>query len=187
MWQVPGKGKVHNGVSHQLTSNDLRQIFEAERKASRTLFWHKKCFSCRKCHKALDSALQYTHEGPDREIYCKDCFRKSFPESEVPLLYQDTTKIKPEDEENGCPRCGGAVYKESLTLYCPRHCTLIMWHAAPFQAEEVNIKERVYHKKCLTCKSCKRPCDISGLAIGPEGDIYCNICCHKVPSPSPSD
>ena len=56
----------------------------------------------------------------------------------------DTTIIKPAEPEGGCPRCDGAV----------------------FQAEEVNIKGRVYHKKCLSCKQCKRPTDISLIAVG---------------------
>ena len=51
------------------------------------------------------------------------------------------------------------------------------------QAEEVNIKGRVYHKKCLSCKNCKRPIDISLLAIGPDEDIYCQICCNKISWP----
>ena len=44
------------------------------------------------------------------------------------------------------------------------------------QAEEVNINNKVYHKKCLTCGNCKRNLDISILAIGPDDDIYCKVC-----------
>ncbi len=51
------------------------------------------------------------------------------------------------------------------------------------QAEEVNIKGRVYHKKCMTCGNCKRAIDISILAIGQDDDIYCKICCHKISWP----
>ena len=51
------------------------------------------------------------------------------------------------------------------------------------QAEEVNIKGRVYHKKCLSCKHCKRPIDISILAVGPDDEIYCQICCNKISWP----
>ena len=41
------------------------------------------------------------------------------------------------------------------------------------QAEEVNINNKIYHKKCLTCANCKRNLDISILAIGPDDDVYC--------------
>lgn len=53
-----------------------------------------------------------------------------------------------------------------------------------FQAEEVNIKNNIYHKRCLSCKNCKRNLDISILAIGPDDDIYCSICCHKISWPN---
>ena len=52
-----------------------------------------------------------------------------------------------------------------------------------FKAEEVNIKGRMYHKTCLSCKNCRRPIDIANLAVGPDDDIYCNICCHKLSWP----
>merc|ERR1719384_1293044 len=77
------------------------------------------------------------------------------------MIHGYTTLIKTNDAENGCPRCGGSV----------------------FQAEEVNIKGRVYHKKCLSCKHCKRPIDISILAVGPDDEIYCQICCNKISWP----
>ena len=52
-----------------------------------------------------------------------------------------------------------------------------------FKAEEVNIKGRMYHKTCLSCKNCRRPIGIANLAVGPDDDIYCNICCHKLSWP----
>ena len=119
------------------------QIFETERITSKSFNWHKKCFNCVKCSSPFGT-IHYANEGPDSEIYCKSCFKKSFPNNEIPKLFNDTTIIKPAEPEGGCPRCDGAV----------------------FQAEEVNIKGRVYHKKCLSCKQCKRPTDISLIAVG---------------------
>ena len=57
--------------------------------------------------------------------------------SASPHLYTDTTKIKPESIGQGCPRCGGSVFK----------------------AEEVVEKGRTFHKKCFTCIKCNRPQD----------------------------
>lgn len=138
------------------------QIFETERIASKNHNWHRKCFSCAKCSSTLHATIHYAFDGSDGEIYCKTCFKKTFPTSEIPLIYSDTSVIKPEGEEGGCPRCGGAVY----------------------QAEEVNIKGKMYHKRCLACKQCKRLIDIALLAVGPDDEIYCNICCHKISWPS---
>ncbi len=57
--------------------------------------------------------------------------------SASPHLYTDTTKIKPESSGQGCPRCGGSVFK----------------------AEEVVEKGQIFHKKCFTCIKCNRPQD----------------------------
>jgi hypothetical protein len=49
----------------------------------------------------------------DGELYCQICFKKTFPNSEMPLIYSDTSLIKPEGGEGGCPRCDGAVFQVS--------------------------------------------------------------------------
>ena len=122
----------------------ILQIFDTERIASKSHNWHKKCFNCIKCSTTLNTKTHHPYEGADSEIYCKSCFKKSFPNNEMPKIFNDTTIIKPAEPEGGCPRCDGAV----------------------FQAEEVNIKGRMYHKKCLSCKQCKRLIDISLIAVG---------------------
>jgi len=139
------------------------KVFDTERIASKSFTYHRKCFCCIKCGNALGAGtLHYAFEGPDQELYCKVCFQKTYPNTEMPKIYSDTSVIKPSDGgENACPRCEGAV----------------------FQAEEVNIKGRMYHKTCLSCKNCRRPIDIANLAVGPDDDIYCNICCHKLSWP----
>jgi len=133
------------------------KTFEMERKLSKRSAWHIKCFSCKKCQKPFQN-IHYVYEGTDDEIYCKSCFKKTFPENETPLIYTDTTKIRAENEESACPRCNGAVYS----------------------AEQMEIKGKFYHKKCMTCKNCSRPISIDIMAIGPDNDLYCNICCHKL-------
>ena len=136
------------------------KTFEMERKLSKNAAWHLQCFCCAKCKVAFQNN-HYVYEGVDKEIYCKGCFKKTFPESEIPLIFTDTTKIPAATEELACPRCQGAV----------------------FSAEQMEIKGRLYHKKCMTCRNCTRPISIDLAAIGPDGDLYCNICCHKISWP----
>ena len=69
-----------------------------------------------------------------------------------------TTFYRGQPVVSTCARCGGAV----------------------FSAEQIEIKGRLYHKKCLSCGKCSRPISIDLLAIGPDGDIYCNICCKSI-------
>lgn len=49
------------------------------------------------------------------------CFKKTFPEAEMPLIYADTTSIKPSGEDGGCPRCGGAVFQVRIAVFCIVH------------------------------------------------------------------
>ena len=101
----------------------------------------------------------------------------------MPKIFSDTSLIKPTEEDGGCPRCKGAVFQVFLFLFVQvsQGC-----HSFVFlpKAEEINIKGRMYHKKCLSCKNCKRPIDISLLAVGPDDDIYCQICCDKISWPT---
>ena len=90
---------------------NIFQIFETERIASNSFSWHRSCFSCVKCSSPLSATNKYNYEGPDGELYCKTCFKKSFPNTEAPKLFGDTSIIKPNEPENGCPRCGGAVFQ----------------------------------------------------------------------------
>lgn len=75
------------------------------------------------------------------------------------MLYSDTAKITPNDKNEGCPRCGGAV----------------------FSAEEVIEKGLTYHKRCFTCISCNRPqVDKLQVHVGFDKQIYCKTCYPKI-------
>ena len=62
----------------------------------------------------------------------------------------------PEEEGQGCRRCGGAVFK----------------------AEEVRCDGLLYHAQCATCAACARQLS-AGHAHVSEGDIYCAVCHDK--------
>jgi formylmethanofuran dehydrogenase subunit E len=88
------------------------QIFETERITSKSFSWHRKCYCCVKCSSPLNAAIHYAQEGSDEEIYCKSCFKKTYPNTDMPKIYSDTSVIKPKDgEEGGCPRCEGSVFQ----------------------------------------------------------------------------
>jgi len=50
-------------------------VYDAERAIGVTTPWHKKCFNCKACRKALDSTTMAEHEG---DMYCKGCYHKNF-------------------------------------------------------------------------------------------------------------
>ena len=63
--------------------------------------------------------------------------------------------IKPNNENQGCPKCGGSV----------------------FEAERITEKGRNYHKRCFVCCKCKRPQDDKlQVFVGFDSKIYCSVC-----------
>jgi len=152
-------------------------VYHADQVFSKGHAWHKQCFKCATCHRVLDSRIAC--DGPDNNVYCTGCYRKSFglkgygfgqggpalmsgdlaeSTNSVPTTckFIDTTAIMAV-EGQGCPRCGGQV----------------------FHAEQMFSKGKTYHKKCFSCRSCKRPLDSVLACDAPDGDIYCKGCYAK--------
>ena len=75
------------------------------------------------------------------------------------MLYAETTTVSPDEQSQGCPRCGGAV----------------------FQAEAVSEKGLTYHKRCFTCVNCNRPQnDKLQVFVGFDKQLYCKTCYPKI-------
>ena len=71
------------------------------------------------------------------------------------LKLLDTTTIKSsEEDKDACPKCDGKV----------------------FHAEKVEVKDRVYHKKCASCFTCDKPLSSRDLCDGKDGNIFCKSC-----------
>merc|ERR1711964_769157 len=52
-----------------------KTVYDAERAIGSTVPWHKSCYRCKECNKALDSTNVSAHEN---EVYCKNCYGKNF-------------------------------------------------------------------------------------------------------------
>lgn len=51
------------------------RVYYAEKVVANGINWHKRCLTCAKCGKSLDSTTLNEHE---EEIYCKACYGKCF-------------------------------------------------------------------------------------------------------------
>jgi len=125
-------------------------VYEAEKVTVKEDVYHKKCLTCTKCSRALDTLGLSV--APDGNAYCKVC-HKTVTAYERPQT-SDQTQIQAEDEKEGCPRCGGKV----------------------FEAEKMTTKSGLYHKKCFTCGNCKRALDYQLCTEGPDSNVYCKLC-----------
>ena len=52
------------------------KVFSAERCAMRSGQYHRKCFTCFDCQRALNASL--ATDGPNNEIYCQSCYNKLY-------------------------------------------------------------------------------------------------------------
>ncbi len=52
------------------------KVFEAERMQMRNGAFHKNCFRCSSCSRALDFSLAC--DGPEGDIFCRNCYLKLF-------------------------------------------------------------------------------------------------------------
>ena len=110
-------------------------VYDLESHHSKAGIYHKVCFKCDSCQKNLDSlSAQYLETQLDNGLFCHRCFEEKFGSiTSAPNIYSETAKIIAVDEK-GCPRCGGAV----------------------FHAEEIIEGGNTYHRKCFSCKTCKK-------------------------------
>ena len=130
------------------------KVFEAEKCQMKIGNYHKKCFSCISCSRKLDFSIAC--DGLD-EIYCNNCYFKNF--GPVGVKYQvptETGKIRPGNVDQACPRCLGSVY----------------------EMEKVQVKDRMFHKNCTTCKSCNRLLDATSVFGLTLQDKYIEIFCQ---------
>lgn len=127
------------------------KVFEAEKMVSNKGLFHKKCFACDTCKRALDSQLAC--DGPNYgELYCKNCYQKKygptvriFNESDAQKSL-NLSKTKPIDPRKACHRCGGGV----------------------FANEELTCNGIVFHKSCASCRACDRHLDLTTVFGGPD-------------------
>ena len=91
-------------------------VFEAEKLTVKEDVYHKRCFTCHRCSRALDSLIVMT--STDGNIYCKVCY-KIVHAPDRPQVMTDLAVIPAEEEKDGCPRCTGKVRVAALWVNIP--------------------------------------------------------------------
>ena len=123
------------------------KVFEAERMASNKSVFHRKCFTCNDCHRALDPSLVNDGPGEDGSIFCTNCYQKHFgPTVQVQAYRNGSLNGLNDPSLKGCHRCKKVVYI----------------------AEEIVTNGRSYHKSCAKCFKCSRQLDLQTLQDAPD-------------------
>nr|ACJ65685.1 LIM protein [Haliotis discus discus] len=153
-----------------------KSVYAAEERLAGGFKWHKVCFKCDTCNKALDSTNANCHEA---HLYCRSCHGKQFGpkgygfgggagalSTETGAQFGVKTgemSNKPTQAVVGstgtgpkCPRCGKSVYDAERAI-------------------GVNIP---WHKSCFRCQDCKKAVDSTTMAMH-EMDLFCKGCYGK--------
>ncbi|KAJ8252082.1 hypothetical protein COCON_G00213940 [Conger conger] len=160
-----------------------KTVYHAEEIQCNGRSFHKPCFICMACRKALDSTTVAAHES---EIYCKTCYGKKYgpkgygygqgagalssdpPSRNLDLQPQESKSHRPSSSPNSsrfaqklggsdrCPRCSKAVYA----------------------AEKVMGAGQPWHKTCFRCAFCGKSLE-STTVTDKDGEIYCKACYAK--------
>ncbi|KAJ8344334.1 hypothetical protein SKAU_G00316630 [Synaphobranchus kaupii] len=160
-----------------------KSVYHAEEIQCNGRSFHKTCFICMACRKALDSTTVAAHES---EIYCKSCYGKKYgpkgygygqgagalssdpPSRNLDLQSQESKSHHPSASSNPskfAQKCGGSDR-------CPR-CS-----KAVYAAEKVIGGGQSWHKTCFRCAFCGKSLESTNVT-DKDGEIYCKVCYAK--------
>lgn len=156
-----------------------KSVYAAEERVAGGYKYHKTCFKCSMCQKALDSTNCAEHE---KVLFCKNCHARNYGPKGYGFgggagcLSMDTgahlqngqtdirngARLEPRviakaPEGQGCPRCGGYVYA----------------------AEQMLARGRMWHRECFKCGHCLKGLDSTNCCEAPDKNIYCKVCYSK--------
>jgi len=148
------------------------KVFEAEKMTSNKSIFHRKCFTCQDCRRALDASL--VNDGPeDGTIFCSTCYQRKFGPT-VRILLQV-------DEDNHQPTNGhGTTNGHAGTTADPSLKSCHKCHKVVYVAEENVTNGRSYHKICTKCHKCNRQLDMQTIHDAPDQEIYCSGCYSRL-------
>ena len=128
------------------------RVYEAEKIATKTSWWHKSCFRCESCKHKLDMSSYIEAES---KIYCKTCYARNICNS-ARNKFGDKAGVRAgEGDKAGCLRCGDKV----------------------FSVDKVLAKAGVYHRGCLSCGGCGTGLSVTNFLCGGDtGEIFCRQC-----------
>nr|XP_009934295.1 PREDICTED: cysteine and glycine-rich protein 3 [Opisthocomus hoazin] len=161
-----------------------KTVYHAEEIQCNGRSFHKTCFLCMACRKALDSTTVAAHES---EIYCKTCYGRKYGPKGIgfgqgagclstdtgdhlglnlqqgsPKPARPSTPTNPSKfakkmvDVDKCPRCGKSVYA----------------------AEKIMGGGKPWHKTCFRCAICGKSLESTNVT-DKDGELYCKVCYAK--------
>lgn len=172
-----------------------RVYFNEEKKALGKT-WHKRCFTCTKCNKGLDST---NYNQNNAEVLCTACYRKtcgprvygyvSGASLPTTLDVEQAGRASPSASSSSCsspslescpPQHARTSSVSSINRDDPQCCPSCGKRV--YFAEEVKVQKRKWHRLCFKCQSCSKSLE-PGRCSEHEKQIYCQSCYGRMFGP----
>ncbi|KAJ0001794.1 hypothetical protein NQD34_001590 [Periophthalmus magnuspinnatus] len=157
-----------------------KTVYHAEEIQCNGRSFHKTCFICLSCRKALDSHTVAAHES---EVYCKSCYGKKYgPKGYGYGQGAGALSSDPQNHESSQqqskpkPSSSGGNSKFSQKFGSSDRCSRCS--KAVYAAEKVMGGGKPWHKTCFRCALCGKSLE-STTVTDKDGEIYCKVCYAK--------
>ncbi|KAL6113522.1 csrp3 [Pungitius sinensis] len=160
-----------------------KTVYHAEEIQCNGRSFHKTCFLCMSCRKALDSTTVAAHES---EIHCRSCYGKKYgPKGYgygqgAGALSSDPPRPEGLQDHDSKPRPASSnskhENKSSLKFGCSDRCPRCS--KAVYAAEKVMGAGKPWHKTCFRCALCGKSLE-STTVTDKDGELYCKVCYAK--------
>ncbi|CAH8603370.1 unnamed protein product [Schistosoma margrebowiei] len=183
-----------------------KNVYFAEEVRAMGRAFHKQCFKCCQCSKALDSFTANDHKG---SLYCKNCYAKNYG----PNVYgfsTNSTLMRSTYDLRDCTKMNGYSHSHSPMInqsqdyhsqdrlthlehsgnYIPRPFRL-RWSSGNcnstrcancsdivYANERIDAVGKVFHRLCFKCNDCQRLLD-RGTACDHNREVFCHNCYIK--------
>ncbi|XP_070617756.1 cysteine and glycine-rich protein 3 [Erythrolamprus reginae] len=161
-----------------------KTVYHAEEIQCNGRSFHKTCFLCMGCRKALDSTTVAAHES---EIYCKTCYGRKYGPKGIGYgqgagcLSTDTGEHLGLDLQQHSPKPGRPSTPTNPSKFaarfgdvekCPRCGKSV------YAAEKIIGGGKPWHKTCFRCAICGKSLESTNVT-DKDGEIYCKVCYAK--------
>ncbi|CAH8619841.1 unnamed protein product [Schistosoma rodhaini] len=183
-----------------------KNVYFAEEIRAMGRAFHKQCFKCCQCSKALDSFTANDHKG---SLYCKSCYAKNYGPNSYGFstngtlmrsIYdlRDCTKMngyshfhspiisqsqnyQSQDRLNNLENNGNYIPRTNRTRWPSGNYGLNRCANCPdivYANERIDAVGKVFHRLCFKCTDCQRLLD-RGTACDHNREVFCHNCYIK--------
>ena len=168
------------------------KVFEAEKMASKTGWYHKLCFTCKICNRLMDYSNYVDYEVSNYfwQFFTLIWFflftsgrhsqfserAKNSKDKQSKILFQNDVYCKScfcqhfDNHSYHLNETSAIQGQEGEYETCPKCGGTV------YEAEKVVSRNSLYHRSCLACQQCAKKLSPSNFFDASDGHVYCRQC-----------